>query len=137
VARVVLTQPAPRVEALAARLQGLGHEALAIETLAARDDLVRWLAPLADARTTVEVQAERTVSRLLGGSCRVPLAAWCVSTPSGGLKLVARVASEDGRGLAEAIVECNESGEEAAVRLGERAAGSLLEQGAAQWLASS
>ncbi len=29
-ARVVLTQPAPRVEALAARLQGLGHEALAI-----------------------------------------------------------------------------------------------------------
>lgn len=29
-ARVVLTQPAPRVGALAARLQGLGHEALAL-----------------------------------------------------------------------------------------------------------
>lgn len=114
-----------------------GQGALAIETLAGRDDLARWLAPLADARTTVEVQAERTVSRLLGGSCRVPLAAWCVSTPSGGLKLVARVASEDGRALAEAIVECDESGEEAAVRLGERAAASLLEQGAAQWLGSS
>lgn len=114
-----------------------GQGALAIETLATRDDLADWLSPLADARTTVEVQAERTVSRLLGGSCRVPLAAWCVSTPSGGLKLVARVASEDGRSLAEAIAECDESGADAAVRLGERAARSLLEQGAAQWLGSS
>lgn len=114
-----------------------GQGALAIETLAVRADLARWLAPLADARTTVEVQAERTVSRLLGGSCRVPLAAWCVSTPSGGLKLVARVASEDGRAMAEATVECEAGDADAALRLGERAARSLLEQGAAQWLASS
>lgn len=114
-----------------------GQGALAIETLAARDDLARWLAPLADARTTIEVGAERTVSRLLGGSCRVPLAAWCVSTPSGGLKLVARVASEDGRSMAEAIVDSEAADEDAAARLGERAARSLLEQGAAQWLGSS
>ena len=52
-------------------------------------DLVRQ----AQEDRTVEVQAERTVSRLLGGSCRVPLAAWCVSTPGSGLKLVARVAA--------------------------------------------
>ncbi len=114
-----------------------GQGALAIETLAGRDDLARWLAPLADARTTVEVQAERMLSRLLGGSCRVPLAAWCVSTATGGLKLVARVASEDGRSMAEAEVECDVADEASALRLGERAAQSLLEQGAAQWLASS
>lgn len=114
-----------------------GQGALAIETLAARADVARWLAPLADARTTIEVHAERTVSRLLGGSCRVPLAAWCVSTPSGGLKLVARVASEDGRAMAEANVECEAGDADAALRLGERAARSLLEQGAAQWLGSS
>ncbi len=114
-----------------------GQGALAIETRAGRHDLARWLAPLADARTGVEVQAERTLSRLLGGSCRVPLAAWCVSTPSGGLKLVARVASEDGRSMAEAKVECDAGDEASALRLGERAARSLLEQGAAQWLASS
>lgn len=114
-----------------------GQGALVIETLAARDDLARWLAPLADARTSIEVQAERTVSRLLGGSCRVPLAAWCVSTPSGGLKLVARVASEDGKTMVEAIVESEAGDGAAAIALGERAARSLLEQGAAQWLASS
>lgn len=114
-----------------------GQGALVIETLAARDDLARWLAPLADARTSIEVQAERTVSRLLGGSCRVPLAAWCVSTPSGGLKLVARVASEDGKSMVEAIVESEAGDGAAAIALGERAARSLLEQGAAQWLASS
>jgi len=114
-----------------------GQGALAIETLAGRSDLARWLAPLADARTTIEVHAERTVSRLLGGSCRVPLAAWCVSRPTGGLKLVARVASEDGRSMAEATVESDADDADAALRLGERAAQSLLGQGAAQWLASS
>ncbi len=56
-------------------LPAAGQGALAIETLAGRADLQAWLAPLADARTALEVHAERTVSRLLGGSCRVPLAA--------------------------------------------------------------
>ncbi len=114
-----------------------GQGALAIETLAGREDLAGWLAPLADARTSIEVRAERTVSRLLGGSCRVPLAAWCVSTPSGGLKLVARVAAEDGSGMAESIVECDAADERSALQLGERAAQSLREQGATRWLGSS
>jgi len=111
-----------------------GQGALAIETLAGRTDLSVWLAPLADMDTTLQVRAERTVSRLLGGSCRVPLAAWCVRTPDGGLRLIARVAAVDGHGMAEAIVESSQADEENAVRLGERAAESLLAQGAAQWL---
>ncbi len=118
-------------------LPAAGQGALAIETLAGRADLAAWLAPLNDARTAVEVRAERTVSRLLGGSCRVPLAAWCVSTPAGGLKLVARVAAEDGSAMAEAVVESDTADAGAAERLGEEAARSLREQGAARWLGSS
>ena len=118
-------------------LPAAGQGALGIETLATRDDLRAWLAPLGDARTAVEVHAERTVSRLLGGSCRVPLAAWCVTTPQGGLKLVARVAAEDGSAMVEAVAECAGADREAAGRIGEDAARSLREQGAARWLGSS
>lgn len=118
-------------------LPAAGQGALGIETLATRDDLRAWLAPLGDVRTAVEVHAERTVSRLLGGSCRVPLAAWCVTTPQGGLKLVARVAAEDGSAMVEAVAECAGADREAAGRIGEDAARSLREQGAARWLGSS
>jgi len=118
-------------------LPAAGQGALAIETLAGRADLERWLAPLADRRTAVEVHAERTVSRLLGGSCRVPLAAWCVTTPEGGLKLIARVAAEDGIGLAEAVVETPQADLAAAAGLGEQAAQALRAQGADRWLVSS
>ena len=118
-------------------LPAAGQGALGIEILAARDDLARALAPLADARTTTEVHAERAVSRALGGSCRVPLAAFCVAEPGGPLKLVARVAAEDGSAMAEAVAEDSEHSVEAAERIGARAAQSLLEQGAARWLGSS
>ena len=118
-------------------LPAAGQGALAIETLAGRADLQAWLAPLADARTALEVHAERTVSRLLGGSCRVPLAAWCVSTPQGGLKLVSRVAAEDGSAMVEAVAESAQSDLAAAERIGEEAARSLRGQGAARWLGSS
>jgi hydroxymethylbilane synthase len=118
-------------------LPAAGQGALAIETLAGRGELRAWLAPLDDERTSVEVHAERTVSRLLGGSCRVPLAAWCVTTPQGGLKLVARVAAEDGSAMAEAVAETVLADRAAAARIGEEAARSLREQGAARWLGSS
>jgi len=118
-------------------LPAAGQGALAIETLAGREDLRAWLAPLADARTAIEVHAERTVSRLLGGSCRGPIAAWCQSTPEGGLKLVSRVASEDGSEMAEAVAESAQADLQAAARIGEEAARALREQGAARWLGSS
>jgi hydroxymethylbilane synthase len=55
-----------------------------------------WLAPLADRRTWLEVTAERSVSRALGGSCRIPLAAYAVVQPDGLLRLDALLAT-DGR----------------------------------------
>jgi hydroxymethylbilane synthase len=114
-----------------------GQGALAIETLVGRPELDAWLAPLADARTTCEITAERAVSRALGGSCRVPLAAWCITEAGGGLKLTARVAAEDGSAMAEAV-ECSTSADPASAEaIGARAAQRLLEQGAARWLGSS
>jgi hydroxymethylbilane synthase len=52
-----------------------GQGALGIETLSNRADMHAWLAPLNDLPTLLAVSAERMVSRQLGGSCEVPLAA--------------------------------------------------------------
>ena len=52
-----------------------GQGALGIETLSNRTDMHAWLAPLNDLPTLLAVSAERMVSRRLGGSCEVPLAA--------------------------------------------------------------
>ncbi len=57
-------------------LPAAGQGALGIEIRADRTDLAAWLAPLHDARTAAAVEAERMVSRALGGSCSVPLAAF-------------------------------------------------------------
>lgn len=53
-----------------------GQGALAIEIRASHADCARWLAPLVDEETTACVRAERAVSRALGGSCQLPLAAY-------------------------------------------------------------
>jgi hydroxymethylbilane synthase len=52
-----------------------GQGALGIEVLRERRDLIEALAALADPATTWACMAERAVSRALGGSCSVPLAA--------------------------------------------------------------
>jgi hydroxymethylbilane synthase len=49
------------------------------------------VAPLEDAATRAATAAERAVSRLLGGSCEVPLAAYAEIEPDGRLRLRARV----------------------------------------------
>ena len=71
-----------------------GQGALGIEIVAGRADLQRWLAPLAHPRTWLEVTAERSVSRALGGSCRIPLAAYAVIEPDGHLQLEALLATD-------------------------------------------
>jgi hydroxymethylbilane synthase len=55
-----------------------GQGALGIEIRADRQDLVDALAPLAHLPTWLRVAAERAVSRGMGGSCSVPLAAHAV-----------------------------------------------------------
>jgi len=59
-------------------LPAAGQGALGIEIRAGRDDLKALLAPLADMDTWLRVAAERAVSRAMGGSCSMPLAAHAV-----------------------------------------------------------
>ena len=78
-----------------------GQGALGIEC---RDDRARVLAlvaPLHDAAAGRCVQAERAVSRALGGSCTLPLAAYA-EADGAGLRLRALVAAPDGRRMARA-----------------------------------
>jgi hydroxymethylbilane synthase len=106
-----------------------GQGALGIECLAARADVAAALAPLADSSTTVCVRAERAVSRALGGSCSLPLAAYAECAQK--LRLRALVASGDGK----RVLRCDLEGE---VRdpeaVGERAAAALRARGAEEIL---
>jgi hydroxymethylbilane synthase len=102
-----------------------GQGALGIECLAAHAEVAALLAPLADRDSTACVRAERTVSRALGGSCSLPLAAYAECSEK--LRLRALVASSDGK----QVVRCDLEGEAANPEaLGERAAAALRAQGA-------
>ena len=105
-----------------------GQGALGIECLAARTEVVSLLAPLADAATAACVRAERTVSRALGGSCTLPLAAYA-ELYSGEIRLRGLVASADGKRVIRS--EARATDPEA---LGNRIAQELRRQGAAEIL---
>ncbi len=107
-----------------------GQGALGIECLAAREEVVALLAPLADGSTTACVLAERAVSRALGGNCSLPLAAFAQANMDN-MRLRALVASADGR----RVVRCELKGDIAdPLALGERAAQELRRQGASEIL---
>jgi hydroxymethylbilane synthase len=107
-----------------------GQGALGIECLAAREEVVALLAPLADGSTTACVLAERAVSRALGGNCSLPLAAFAQANMDN-MRLRALVASADGR----RVVRCELEGDIAdPLALGERAAKELRRQGASEIL---
>ena len=107
-----------------------GQGALGIECLAAREEVVALLEPLADGSTTACVLAERAVSRALGGNCSLPLAAFAQANMDN-MRLRALVASADGR----RVVRCELEGDIAdPLALGERAAQELRRQGASEIL---
>ena len=58
-----------------------------IEVRGERADLLEALATLADHPTWLAVTAERTVSRAMGGSCSMPLAAFTRGPTAGGMQL--------------------------------------------------
>lgn len=59
-------------------LPAAGQGALGIEVLSDRQDLIDLLAPLAHRPSWLVVAAERAVSRAMGGSCSMPLAAHAI-----------------------------------------------------------
>ncbi len=64
-------------------LPAAGQGALGIEVRAERTDLMAALAALAHQPTWLAVTAERTVSRVMGGSCSMPLAAFVADSMPG------------------------------------------------------
>jgi hydroxymethylbilane synthase len=116
---------AARLEA-EAMLPAPGQGALGIECLASRAEVAALIAPLADAPSAACVRAERTVSRALGGSCTLPLAAFAQMVGNR-LRLRALVASADGRRVVRSELEADAADPEA---LGSRVAEDLRRQGA-------
>ncbi|TWC71697.1 hydroxymethylbilane synthase [Herbaspirillum sp. SJZ099] len=98
-----------------------GQGTLAIEIPAGRDDLKRFLAPLHDDTAAVASAAERSVSRIFGGSCQIPLAAYA-AVDGQRLHLRAMIATPDGSRIAAAEAEGSVNAPEA---LGEQVAGLL------------
>ena len=124
-------------------LPAAGQGALGIEISAHREDMQNLVRRLECSQSTSCALAERAVSRVLGGSCSVPLAAHAViesatadvlgNSPDadGILTVRALVASADG----VHVLESSASGPVAdANEIGERAARILLDGGAASLL---
>ena len=103
-----------------------GQGALGIECAAGRAEIAALIAPLGDNVTTVCVRAERAVSRALGGSCSLPLAAYA-ELNGGRLRLRALVASADGKRVIRTEMEGSAADPQG---LGIRAAGDLRSRGA-------
>lgn len=70
-----------------ASLPAAGQGALGIEIRSGREDLALALAPLVHMPSWLRVAAERTVSRCMGGSCSMPLAAYADWQANGDLRL--------------------------------------------------
>jgi hydroxymethylbilane synthase len=107
-----------------------GQAAIAIEARSDQLAVLETLSVLDDADTRLAVTAERAMNHALGGSCTVPVGAWCTVTEHG-LHLrgmVGDVAS--GRLL---IAESQGDGDDA-VALGNTVAQALFGQGAATLL---
>ncbi|HEY9512796.1 MAG TPA: hydroxymethylbilane synthase [Rhodanobacter sp.] len=107
-----------------------GQAAIAIEARSDDPATLELLAALDDADTRITVSAERAMNRALGGSCTVPIGAWCVRGEHD-LHLSGLVGDVDhGRVLrAEGSAASGQ-----ADALGRRVAELLLAQGAGQLL---
>lgn len=96
-------------------------------------ETIELLAPLEHQPTRQVSDAERSLSRRLGGSCRLPLGAWAEITSAGTLSLHALVGSSDGHTVIRAEATSAASEPEVAAQ---SAAQALLEQGAAEVIAA-
>lgn len=97
------------------------------------EQTIKLLAPLEHQPTRQVSDAERSLSRRLGGSCRLPLGAWAEISGDGKLFLHALVGSSDGQTVIRAEASSPANDPEAAAR---SAAEALLEQGAAALIAA-
>jgi hydroxymethylbilane synthase len=113
-----------------------GQGALGIEIRAEHQALRPHLQAMTDAHTHLAVVAERAVSRALGGSCSMPLAAHAVWNGAGQLSLTAALGHpvQTDRPLLRAEVAGPVTDLAAAETLGRQAAEALQERGASDYL---
>jgi hydroxymethylbilane synthase len=114
-----------------AMLPAAGQGALGIEVRADRADLLALLAPLAHRPSWLATAAERAVSRSMGGSCSMPLAAYAQWHTDGSLRIDAAWGDpEGGATLARAHEEGEVASLDQAEALGARVAQTLRRAGA-------
>lgn len=112
-------------------LPAAGQGALGIEVRADRQDLIDLLAPLAHRGDWLSTTAERAVSRAMGGSCSMPLAAHARRQPDGTLRIDAAWGDPEGDAPLVRVHAQAEAGDFAgADALGQHAAGLLRDAGA-------
>lgn len=103
----------------------VGQGALAIECREDDGELLSLLKKLEDENTSKAVEAERTFLHKMEGGCQIPIAGFAEVTPDGQIKLVALVASPDGKKILKEIVTGTD-----AIAVGEEAARRMIENGA-------
>ena len=114
-----------------AMLPAAGQGALGIEIRSDREDLLAALAPLASRPDRLATAAERAVSRAMGGSCSMPLAAHARWQPDGSLRIDAAWGDPEGGAALVRVHQCAPAADEAqAAALGAEAAASLRSAGA-------
>ncbi|MFC3531542.1 hydroxymethylbilane synthase [Vogesella facilis] len=113
-------------------LPAVGQGALGIEIRADRDDLTALLAPLNHADTAACVTAERSLSRVLGGSCQIPIGGFATITDDV-ITLGGFVAHPDGSVMLTASASAPRDYADA---LGRAVAKQLLEQDAGPLIAA-
>lgn len=91
--RLGVTVNAQRLEGIL--VPAIGQGALALQIRADDARTAALVVPLEDPDTRTAITAERTVMRVLGGSCTVPMGAlaWCISNR---IEMVGFYGSEDG-----------------------------------------
>jgi len=113
-------------------IPAVGQGALGIEISAHRTDMLAVLAPLNHPDTQVCVEAERSMSRALAGSCTVPLGAYALCEGNT-IHMTGFVASVDGKQM---LVEKASGNRDQADALGKTLAAQLIAKGADKILAA-
>lgn len=127
-----------RIRALIApsvMLPAAGQGALGIEIRTGNPELADAIASLAHMPTWLATLAERAVSRALGGSCSMPLAAFA-QWREGQLVLDARLGHPSASGLVEASLSATPADAAEAEAMGQAVARRLQEQAGPEWLAA-
>ncbi len=106
-------------------LPAIGQGALAIECREDDKELLTELAKLTCEKTARAVEAERVFLHEMDGSCQVPIAGFAEVLPNHDIQLTVLVASPDGKTVYSDMIKGTDPKD-----VGEKAAASLIEQGA-------